>query len=159
MAHCDAWEGKWRGNWRMEWAACTLHTTTEHGVSSITTADVHTTAASSRLNWRPRPVRFAERRNLVSMRVPSHFKRSLPHWRPTNIWRHRIKFSRHVDLAPGICVTTVVLKCTHKQGRSLTHSTALIKQNIWPVTLSLETTDTHLGVVRKHPQVPPSLTR
>ena len=47
-------EGKWRGNWRMEWVASTLHTTSEHGVSSITTADAHTSAASSRLNWRPR---------------------------------------------------------------------------------------------------------
>ena len=54
MAHGDAWEGKWRGNWRMEWVASTLHTTSEHGVSSITTADAHTSAASSRLNWRPR---------------------------------------------------------------------------------------------------------
>jgi len=53
-AHGDAWEGKWRGNWRMEWVASTLHTTSEHGVSSITTADAHTSAASSRLNWRPR---------------------------------------------------------------------------------------------------------
>jgi hypothetical protein len=47
-------EGKWRGNWRMEWVASTLHTTSEHGVSSITPADAHTSAASSRLNWRPR---------------------------------------------------------------------------------------------------------
>ena len=54
MAHGDAREGKWRGNWRMEWVASTLHTTSEHAVSSITTADAHTTAASSRLNWRPR---------------------------------------------------------------------------------------------------------
>jgi hypothetical protein len=54
MAHGDAREGKWRGNWRMEWVAITLHTTSEHGVSSITTADAHTSAASSRLNWRPR---------------------------------------------------------------------------------------------------------
>ena len=54
MAHVDAREGKWRGNWRMEWVASTLHTTSEHGVSSITTADAHTWAASSRLNWRPR---------------------------------------------------------------------------------------------------------
>jgi len=60
--------------------ASTLHTTSKHGVSSITTADAHTSAASSRLNWRPPPpadlnglVRFAERRNLVSARVPSHF--------------------------------------------------------------------------------------
>ena len=54
MAHGDAREGKWRGNWRMDWLASTLHTTSELGVSSITTADAHTTAASSRLNWRPR---------------------------------------------------------------------------------------------------------
>ena len=27
------------GNWRMDWVASTLHTTSEHGVSSITTAD------------------------------------------------------------------------------------------------------------------------
>jgi hypothetical protein len=53
MAHGDVREGKWRGNWRMEWVANTLHTTSEHGVSSITTADAHTSAASSRLNWRP----------------------------------------------------------------------------------------------------------
>jgi hypothetical protein len=30
------------------------HTTSEHGVSSITTADGHTSAASSRLSWRHR---------------------------------------------------------------------------------------------------------
>ena len=54
MAHGDARVGKWRGNWRMEWVAITLHTTSEQCVSSITTADAHTSAASSRLNWRPR---------------------------------------------------------------------------------------------------------
>ena len=46
MAHGEAWEG--------EWIASTLHTTSEHGLSSITTAVVHTLAASSRPNWRPR---------------------------------------------------------------------------------------------------------
>jgi len=35
MAYGNAREGKWRGNWRMEWVASTLHTTSEHGVSSI----------------------------------------------------------------------------------------------------------------------------
>ena len=54
MAHGDAWGGKWRGNWRMEWVASTLNTTSEHGVSSINTADARTSAASSRLNWHPR---------------------------------------------------------------------------------------------------------
>jgi len=55
----DVRERKWRGNWRMEWVASTLHTTSEHVVSSITTADAHTSAASSRLNWRPRPFKLA----------------------------------------------------------------------------------------------------
>ena len=54
MAHGNAREGKWRWNWRMEWVDSTLHTTSEHGVSNITTADTHTSAASSRLNWRSR---------------------------------------------------------------------------------------------------------
>jgi hypothetical protein len=81
MAHGDAREEKCRRNWRIEWVASTLHTTSEHDVSSITTANAHTSAAISRLNWPPADlnglVRFAERRNLVSARVPSHFKRSL----------------------------------------------------------------------------------
>jgi hypothetical protein len=53
MAHGDAREGKWRRNCRMECVASTLQTTSEYGVPSITTADAHTSAASSRLNWRP----------------------------------------------------------------------------------------------------------
>jgi hypothetical protein len=51
-------DGKWRGNWRMQWVASTLHTTSEHGVSSITTADAHTSAASSRLKWLPRRLKL-----------------------------------------------------------------------------------------------------
>jgi hypothetical protein len=54
MAHGDARERKWRGNWRRKWIANTLHTTLEYCVSSINTADSHTSPASSRLNWRPR---------------------------------------------------------------------------------------------------------
>jgi len=85
VTHGDAREGKWRGNWQMEWVASTLHTTSERGVSSITTADAHTSAASIRLNWRPLTtptdlnglVRFVKIRNLVTARVPSRFKRSL----------------------------------------------------------------------------------
>jgi len=38
----------------MGWVASTLHTTSEYGVCSITTADAHTSAASSRLKWRHR---------------------------------------------------------------------------------------------------------
>ena len=50
MAHGYVREGKYGLNWRMEWVASTLHTTSEHGVSSITTADAHTSAARNRLN-------------------------------------------------------------------------------------------------------------
>jgi hypothetical protein len=38
------------GNWQIEWVAITLHTTSEHGVSSITTADAHNSAAGSQVN-------------------------------------------------------------------------------------------------------------
>jgi hypothetical protein len=62
----------------MDWVVSTLHNISEHGVSSITTADAHTSAASSRLTDASADlnglVRFSERRNLVSARVPSHFK-------------------------------------------------------------------------------------
>jgi len=84
MAHGDSREGKWRGNCRMEWLASTLHTTSEHGVSSITTNNKLMRAprltvddwndASADLNGL---VRFAKRWNLVSARVPLHFERSL----------------------------------------------------------------------------------
>ena len=37
----------------MQWVASTLHTTSEHGVSSITTADAHTSAASSQTELTP----------------------------------------------------------------------------------------------------------
>ena len=57
------------------------HTTSECGVSSITNADAHTSAASSRLNYSPANlnglVRLCERRNVVSARVPSGSARAL----------------------------------------------------------------------------------
>ena len=62
----------------MEWVASTLHTTSEHGVSSITTADAHTSAASDAHADLNGLARFPERRNLVSARVPSHFNWPLP---------------------------------------------------------------------------------
>jgi len=82
MAHGDAREGKWRGNRRMEWVASTLHTTWEHGVSSITTADAHTSAASNRLNWRPPAdlnglVRFAPKDEIWFLRVCHHISTCL----------------------------------------------------------------------------------
>ena len=107
----------------MQWVASTLHTTSEHGVSSITTADAHTSAASSRPNWRPRrfkwTLRFAERRNLVSARVPSpnaitqrtclqgqlrHFKHC--QFRPTGHKSCRVSFGRKFFPARDkVCLT------------------------------------------------------
>jgi len=54
MAQGDAREGNWTWNMWMECVASTLHTTSERGVSNITTADEHNSTASKRLNWRPR---------------------------------------------------------------------------------------------------------
>ena len=80
------------GNWRIEWVASTLHTTSEHGVSSITTADAHTSAASSRLNWRPRRFKWTRpfRRKTKSgfLRVCHHIS--------TGLYSHLSNFSRPV---------------------------------------------------------------
>jgi len=62
-------------SWWMDLLASTFHTTFEHVVSNIITAEAHTSAADSRLNWRTLVdligiVRFAGRRNMVSARVP-----------------------------------------------------------------------------------------
>jgi hypothetical protein len=79
-------EGKWRGNWRMEWVASTLHTTSEHGVSSITTADAHISASSSRLNWRPRrfkgtrPFRRKTKSGFCACVITFQLA-STPHWK------------------------------------------------------------------------------
>jgi len=92
MAHGDAREGKWRGNWRREWVARTLHTTSEHGIPSITTADPHASAASSRLNWRPR-----------------RFKWTRPFYRKT-----KFCFSA--------CAITFHMQFTHPRVRARTHT-------------------------------------
>jgi hypothetical protein len=81
MAHGDAREGKWRGNWRMEWVASTLtllwNTVYPALLPLMRTPRlpvVDWTDTTANLNGL---VRFAKRPNLVSARVPSHFKRSL----------------------------------------------------------------------------------
>ena len=80
MAHGDVRKGKWRGDWRMEWVASTLHTTSEHGISSITT-DAHTSAACSRLNWRSRRFKwtrpFRRKDEIWFLRVWHHISTGL----------------------------------------------------------------------------------
>jgi len=81
MAHGDAREGRWGGNCQMEWVASTLHTTSEHGVSSITSADAHTSAASSRLNWCPRRFKwirpFRRKTKSLFLRVCHHISKAV----------------------------------------------------------------------------------
>jgi hypothetical protein len=50
----------------MHWIASTLHTTSEHDVSSITTADAHTSAAQQSTELTPRPL--ADLNGLVPLR-------------------------------------------------------------------------------------------
>jgi hypothetical protein len=53
VTHGDAREGKWKGKLANGVGSQYSHATSEHGVSSITQADAHTSVASSWLNWRP----------------------------------------------------------------------------------------------------------
>ena len=50
VAHGDAREGKWKGKLANGLGSQYSHATSERGLSSITQADAHTSAASSRLN-------------------------------------------------------------------------------------------------------------
>jgi hypothetical protein len=86
------------------------HTTSERCVSSITTANAHTSAASSRMNWLPPPpadlnglVRFGERRNMVSACVPSRFKRTITYLRVVPyFWNVIIDNGQRSFLSPAV---------------------------------------------------------
>ena len=81
MAHVDAREGKWRGNWRMEWVASTL--TTPPNVVYPALLKLMRTPRLPAVDWTDTHidlnglVRFGERRNLVSARVPSRSARAI----------------------------------------------------------------------------------
>jgi len=73
--------GEWRGNWRMKWVASTL--TLPRNMMYPALQPLLRKTRLPAVDWTDAPadlnglVRFAERRNLVSARVPSYFKRSL----------------------------------------------------------------------------------
>ena len=81
MAHGDAREGKWRGNWWLEWVASTL--TLPRNVVYPALLTLMCTPRLPAVDWTDAPaylnglVRFGDRRNLVSARVPSRFKRTI----------------------------------------------------------------------------------
>jgi len=64
MAHGFSWLGKWRENWRMEWVASTLHTTSQHGVSSITTTGLYRSSGQyvGPIHWNVLAEEVVERR-------------------------------------------------------------------------------------------------
>jgi len=127
MAHGNAREGKWKGNWRMEWVASILHTTSEHGISSITTADAHISAASSRLNWRP-PADLNGLANAVGSQYSSHYLRTrcIQHYyrwcahlgcqQSTELTPHTdlnglVRFARKTKYGFCACVITFQMTC------------------------------------------------
>ena len=81
MAHDDAREGKWRGNWRKEWVASTL--TPPPKVVYPALLKLIRTPQLPAIDWTDAPtdlnglVRFEERWNLVSARVPSRSARAI----------------------------------------------------------------------------------
>ena len=81
MANCDAREGKQRENWRMEGVVSTF--TLPRNMVYTALLPLMRTPRLPVVDWNDPPadlnglVRFAERRNLVSARVPSLFKRSI----------------------------------------------------------------------------------
>ena len=86
VAHGEAREGKWRGNWRMEWVASTLTpppNTVYQALLKLTRIP-----RLPAVDWTDTPtdlnelVRFKERRNLVSARVPSRSARAIQPYKP-----------------------------------------------------------------------------
>ena len=81
VAHGDAREGKWRGNWRMEWVASTL--TPPPNVVYPALLKLMGITGLPAVDWTDAPtdlnglIRFGERRNLVSARVPSRSARAV----------------------------------------------------------------------------------
>jgi hypothetical protein len=98
----------------MEFVASTLHTTSEHGVSSITTAEAHTLGRQQSTELTPPAdlnglVLFAERRNLISARVPSHFN-----------WPLLLTFYRLLDILSALNKSTssgrILIKSCNEDG-------------------------------------------
>ena len=81
VAHGDAREGKWRRNWRMECVTSTL--TPPPNVVYPALLKLMRTPRLPAVDWTDNPtdlnglVRFGERRNLVSARVPSRSARAI----------------------------------------------------------------------------------
>ena len=111
MAHGDGREGKWRGNCRMELTASTL--TLPRNVVYPALLTLMRTPRLPAVDWTDAPadlnglVRFGERQNLVSARVPSGFKRTLLHQPRKHSFLHGLKVPSQPRLrhCPGFTTT------------------------------------------------------
>ena len=116
-------EGKWRGNWRMEWVTSTL--TPPPNVIYPALLKLMRTTRLPAVDWTDAPtdlnglVRFGERRNLVSTRVPSRSARAIRRSSLCN-FRHLSFTSCHWNLqqavafarAPSVYVYWGIHPCT-----------------------------------------------
>jgi hypothetical protein len=98
-------EGKWKGNCRMEWVASTL--TLPRNMVYPALLPLMRTTRLPVVDWTDAPadlnrlVHIAERRNLVSAPVPSHFNRSLPSFE-----LHLLLVQHRLTLRPLFCFKT-----------------------------------------------------
>ena len=119
------------GKWRFDCVASTLHATSEHAVSSITTADGAQLGCQQSTELTPpsQPadlnglVRFAERRNLVSVRLPSHFNWPLQPDRPQMTTAHCILANQGYKHTPRICNTMQYFSTATMVMRTLLYDT------------------------------------
>jgi len=103
MAHGDAREGKWRGNWRMEWVASTL--TLPWNAVYPASLTLMRKPRLPVVDWTDTPanlkglVRFSERQNLVSARLPSRFKCTIPNYNLSDCYSHsELKSDKRLSL-------------------------------------------------------------
>jgi len=109
-----------------------LHSTSEHGVSSITTittADAHTSAASSRLNWHPRhfkwthPFRWKTKSGFCACAIT--FRTCF-----SNNWQWRSE-TTPTGLEMGRCWVSLLLSVisflVHKQASFVVHKLARLE--------------------------------
>ena len=83
-------KGSEGGNWRMQWVDSTLHTTSEHGVSSITTADAAHLGLPA-VDWTDAPL------------PPGRFKWTRPFRPKDEIWF--LRMCHHISNA--VCLSVV----------------------------------------------------
>ena len=107
VAHGDAREGKWRGNWQMQWVASTL--TPPPNVVYPESLKLMRTPRLPTVDWTDTPtdlnglVRFGEKRNLVSARVPSRSVRA--------IHQFSVSFANLMDVIAMLFGINMVLIC------------------------------------------------